>query len=120
VRVGRRTARPSGRRLRMTLHQIEKALVAEAPDLGSTFEIFTRLTHHEAMPRIEQALPRQWMARPRWQGRKVLIAAGLIACLGALVSVTAVFGSHACGTAAGAHQSTTQTPGCRPAPTARP
>jgi ferric-dicitrate binding protein FerR (iron transport regulator) len=112
--------RPSGRRQRMTLDRIEKALLADAPDLRSAFEIFTKLTCHEAMPGTERALPRQRTARPRrqWprrQWRMLLITAGFIACLGALVSVTAAFGSHACGIGAGPHQSTVQTASCRPA-----
>jgi hypothetical protein len=99
----------------MTLDKIEKALLADAPDLRSAFEIFTKLACYEAMPGTEQALPRQWIAWPSRQRWKLLVTAGIVACLGALVTVTAVSGSHTCGTAAGPHQSTTQTASCRPA-----
>lgn len=121
VGVGRRTAWPSGRRLRMTLNQIEKALVAEDPGLGSVFTIFTRLTCREAMPGTEQALPRQWMARSRRSRtrpkrlmvRKFLFTAGLIVCLGAPVAIGLAFGSHTCGTASGLRQSTIKTESCQ-------
>jgi hypothetical protein len=106
----------SGRRQRMTLDQIEKALLADASDLRSAFEIFTKLTGHEAMPETERALPRQRTARPRRQRWKLLITVGLIACLGALVTVTAASGSRTCSAAAAPHQSTIQTASCRPAP----
>lgn len=118
--AGRRTARPSGRRLRATLNQVEKALAAEDPGLASAFSIFTRLTDHEAMPGTERALPRRRMARwrtrvRRWRTREILILAAVMACLGALVSVTAAFGAHPCSMTTAPHQSATHTASCQAA-----
>ncbi len=47
------------------LDQIGHRLAAEDPSLGSRFAFFTRLTHHEAMPKAEQVLGRRQRFTPR-------------------------------------------------------
>lgn len=119
MKAGRRTAWPSGRRLRTTLDQIEKTLVAEDPGLGSAFGTFTRLTCDEAMPGTEQALAKRTLSRP-WsphrRARKLIIAIGLIACLGAPVSILLAHAPSTCSGLSGHRQSTIQAASCRPAP----
>jgi hypothetical protein len=110
-------ARPSWRRPRTVLDRIEKRLVAEDPGLASIFEIFTRLTWHEAMPGTEQARRGQWRVRPtRWLTRRRIIVAGLIAFLSVPVYLGLAFGPHGCGTVSAQRQSAVQTASCRPAP----
>jgi hypothetical protein len=70
---------PSGQQ--QTLDRIGKTLLASDPGLGSLFAIFTRLTWHEAMPRIEQVSPgRWWSLRPF-----AAIAIAVTAALGVLM-----------------------------------
>jgi hypothetical protein len=63
------------------LDRIATTLLAGDPRLGSLFGIFTRLTWHEAMPRIEQVKPGRWYSLRPSAG----IAVMLITVLGVLV-----------------------------------
>lgn len=99
---------PPGRSRRRSLDRIEKSLLADDPGLGSLFAVFTRLTRQEAMPGTEQARPRR---RP---SRRLVIAAGLIVVLSALVLSLLASSPHACGaaSASGQHHPVSLTAGC--------
>jgi hypothetical protein len=75
-------------RQRRALKEIEKALRGEHPGLGPLFDIFTRLTRHEAMPVTERVSGR----RPRWQWRRMRGAAVTIAGLAVFSGVLLTLG----------------------------
>ena len=68
------------------LNSIEKRLLAGDPRFGSLFAVFTRLTWHEAMPRIELVKPGRWQLARSFAGIALALAA--VAGLVALILIT--------------------------------
>jgi hypothetical protein len=72
------------------LDRIEEALKKREPRLASMFAIFTRLTVHEGVPRIEALDPVPWWSLKRYH-RSATIRAFVLLTLAAGLVVSAVF-----------------------------
>ncbi len=72
------------------LDRIEEALKKREPRLASMFAIFTRLTVHEGLPRIEALDPVPWW-KPKHHHPSARIRAFVLLTLAAGLVVSAVF-----------------------------
>ena len=72
------------------LDRIEAALKKREPRLASMFAMFTRLTTHELLPRIEALAPLPWWSPKRYPIPGRMRAAVLLTLAAALV-ISAVF-----------------------------